>query len=514
MTVSADFSIILVDETILFTGSNGESMSDSAQEPLRRVLIASANPLFARGLQKMVAQRWEGRGVEFRIAESMEEAAAVLEDWQPNFVIVDYDDHTIHRAAFLSHFISGDRPMQVMLVSLRASGEVVVYDRRTLTPAQAEDWLDLSWAASPDFTLAAEQTSAVPNAVTTISDTKLNQRSGGMKHYVYAGVLVAIVTVLTYLALQAVGLLPVAASVQAGPIDRMVYMQLWLISFLFSLIVVFIGYSVVVFRQRKGENKDGVYFKGSTRLEVLWTLFPLIAVIYLSFLGAQSLGEVRRVDTNAMDINVIAFQWGWIYEYPDYDIQSNVLYMPVDRQARLLLTSRDVIHSFWVPEFRVKQDALPGRNLVKELRVTPNLIGEYTNRCAELCGGAHAYMNSPVRVVSQADFDAWVDEQTGAADLSPAERGERLSRGTGCLACHSLDGTPLAGPTWLNLYGSEIQLADGNAVIATDQYLYDAIVDPNAQIHAGYPPIMPTNYEDTLTEQQIWDIVEFIKTIQ
>jgi cytochrome c oxidase subunit II len=507
------FPIILVDDTCLFAGWFGMSMSDSTQEPLRRVLIASANPLFARGLQKMVTQRWEGRGVEIRIADSMEQAAAALEDWQPNLVIVDYDDRTIHREAFLSHFIAGERPMQVMLVSLRASGEVVVYDRRTLTSAQAEDWLDLSWTDSPDFARVGEQPIA-QEAVLAASHSMLNQRSGGMKHYVYAGILVVILTVLTYLALQAVGLLPVAASVQADPIDRMVYMQLWLISFLFSLIVVFIAYSAVVFRQRKGEKEEGTYFKGSTGLEVVWTLFPLIAVIYLSFLGAQSLGEVRRIDPNAMDINVIAFQWGWIYEYPDYDIQSNVLYMPVDRQARLLLTSRDVIHSFWVPEFRVKQDALPGANLVKELRVTPNLIGEYTNRCAELCGGAHAYMNSPVRVVTQADFDAWVEEQTGAADLSPAERGERVSRGTGCLACHSLDGTQLAGPTWLNLYGAEIQLADGNAVIATDQYLYDAIVDPNAQIHAGYPPIMPTNYEDTLTEQQIWDIVEFIKTLQ
>jgi cytochrome c oxidase subunit II len=489
-------------------------MTDSAQDSLRRVLIASANPLFARGLEKTVTQRWENRGVEIRLASSMEEAVAVLDEWQPNLVIVDYDDRTIHRAAFLSHFISGDRPMQVMLVSLRASGEVVVYDRRTLTPAQAEDWLDLPWSPSPEPARAVDTAPAAAAAAQSFSDLQSSSRSGGMKHYIYAGIMVVILTVLTFLALQAIGLLPVAASVQAGPIDRMVNMQLWLISFLFSLIVVFIMYSVVVFRQRKGENKDGAYFKGSTRLEVLWTLFPLIAVIYLSFLGAQSLGEVRRADTNAMDINVIAFQWGWIYEYPDYDIQSNILYMPVDRQARLLLTSRDVIHSFWVPEFRVKQDALPGANLVKELRVTPNLIGEYTNRCAELCGGAHAYMNSPVRVVSQADFDAWVEEQTGAADLSPAERGERVSKGNGCLACHSTDGTRLAGPTWLNLYGAEIELQDGTRVIATDEYLYESVVDPNKQIHAGFAPVMPANYDETLTEQQVWDIVEFIKTLQ
>lgn len=125
-------------------------MSESTHEPLRRVLIASANPLFARGLHKMVSQRWEGRSVEIRLAGSMEEALAALETWLPDLVIVDYDEVSrpgaIQREAFLSRFIAGDRSMQVMLVSLNASGEVVVYDRRALTPAQAEDWLDLPWS--------------------------------------------------------------------------------------------------------------------------------------------------------------------------------------------------------------------------------------------------------------------------------------------------------------------------------------------------------------------------------
>ncbi len=122
-------------------------MRDVNQKPGRRVLIASANPLFARGLQKLVAHRWESRDVEIRLASTMDEVTTALETWQPGLVILDYDDPgkpgKIQREAFLSQFIAGDQPMQVMLVSLRASGEVVVYDRRTLTPAQAEDWLDV-----------------------------------------------------------------------------------------------------------------------------------------------------------------------------------------------------------------------------------------------------------------------------------------------------------------------------------------------------------------------------------
>jgi len=335
-----------------------------------------------------------------------------------------------------------------------------------------------------------------------------------MKHFGIVAVMTLVIAVLTYL-LLASGLMPQAASVQAGPADRIIDVQLVLIAFLFGLITSAMLYSVIVFRAKPGDNSEGPYIKGSTRLEVLWTLFPLAIVIYLSFLGAQALGEMRRVDPDAMPIKVTGFQWGWSFEYPDYGITSTELYMPMDRQAQLLLTSRDVIHSFWVPEFRVKQDALPGENLIKELRITPNREGEYTMMCAELCGGAHAYMNSKVVVVSQAAFDDWVAEQTGAANADPAARGERLSRTNGCIGCHSLDGAKLPGPTWQGLAGAQVELQDGTTVTADDDYLYAAIVDPNAQIHKGFPPgLMPATYKDSLTEEQIRDIIEFIKTIQ
>ena len=119
-----------------------------------------------------------------------------------------------------------------------------------------------------------------------------------------------------------------------------------------------------------------------------------------------------------MVVNVTAFQWNWEFEYPDYGITTNTLYLPVNQQVLLKMTSRDVIHSFWVPEFRVKQDVLPGANLVKELRITPNLPGDYKVRCAELCGGAHAAMEGPVKVVTKTDFDAWVAKKSASAARS------------------------------------------------------------------------------------------------
>jgi cytochrome c oxidase subunit 2 len=159
---------------------------------------------------------------------------------------------------------------------------------------------------------------------------------------------------------------------------------------------------------------------------------------------------------------------------------------------------------------------------VQDYRITPNRIGEYKVRCAELCGVSHSYMESAVIVVSQADYDKWVADQTAAAQAAAlasagkpdAARGEKLYLESGCKACHSVDGVKGVGPTWKGLAGSQITLQDGSTVTADDTYLVEAIVDPAARIHQGFPPIMPAAYKDTLSEQQIQDIVAFIKTLK
>jgi cytochrome c oxidase subunit II len=480
-------------------------MTNIQEELPQRVVIASANPLFGKGLEKLIQQRSTDNPAEIRIISSMSDTLQVVENWQPNLVIVDYDDRTIDRYEFLNYFVSGDQPMQVMLVSLQASGAVVVYDRKTLTPEEMEDWLNPLWQAEPKPVMVTE----------TVFDKTVNRKRGNMKHFVIVGVLVIISTVLVNLLLNNIGLLPVAASLQAGPIDRLFSTHFFFISFLFSLITVFLVYSIVVFRKRAGEPDDGVHFSGSHRLEIAWTIVPLATVLYIAFIGSQSLSETRRVDPQAMVVNVTAGQWFWSYEYPEHGITSPSLYLPVDRQVLLRLSSRDVIHSFWVPEFRVKQDVLPGENLVKELRFTPTIVGEYVNRCAEMCGGAHAYMNSPVIVLDQADFDAWLDEESGQVTQDPAVLGLRVSEQNGCIACHSVDGSASVGPTWLGLYGSERQLVDGRTMIADEDYLHIGIVDPNEHIVTGYPPnVMPRNYDELLTDQQIANIIAYIRSLE
>jgi len=335
-----------------------------------------------------------------------------------------------------------------------------------------------------------------------------------MKHFVTVGILVVLVAVLTYVGLDSAGLLPVAASAQAGPIDWLWDLQVKAMSFLFALIVVPMVYSLIVFRRRKGDTSDGQHIEGNTRLEIAWTIIPLFVVVGMAYIGAQNLAETRRSDPDAMVVQVTAFQWGWKFDYPDYGISSNELHLPVNKQVLLKMSSRDVIHSFWVPEFRVKQDVVPGRTT--ELRITPTLIGDtYKVRCAEICGTSHAFMRSPVIVVEEAGFASWVsDQQALAAEAAqtPEGRGQALVQANNCAACHSIDGAKGIGPTWRGLAGSEVELSGGSTVPADDAYLMESIRQPQAKIVAGFEGQQMPTYG--FTEEQISDIVAYIKTLK
>lgn len=340
-----------------------------------------------------------------------------------------------------------------------------------------------------------------------------------MVHFVIVGILVIVMSVLTYMGIDAVGLAkhmnPVSASAQAASIDQLWNWEMMVISFLFSLIVVPLVYSLIVFRRRKGETGDGEHMEGNTTLEIAWTVVPLILVVIFAYLGAYSLGEVRRIDPNALVINVTAQQFTWTFEYPDTGIVSSELHLPVNKQVVLKMDSRDVIHSFWVPEFRLKQDVVPGRT--NEYRITPILIGSYKVRCAELCGTSHSYMENPLIVSSQADYDAWIAQQTEiakAAAQTPEGQGKLLATANGCSGCHSVDGSPKTGPTWFNLFGSTVELDNGQTVIADEAYITESIRNPSAKIVKDYPSpsIMPPF--TGLTDEEVANLVAYIKTLK
>ncbi len=339
-----------------------------------------------------------------------------------------------------------------------------------------------------------------------------------LRHYVVMAILVAVVAVLTYLGLDALELMPVAAAAQAGPIDWLFDLQVKLIAFFFALIIVPMVYSLVVFRRRKGETGDGEHIEGNTSLEVTWTFIPLVIVVILGYIGADNLAQIRRVDPQALEIKVVGFQWGWRFEYPQGFV-SNTLYLPVDKQVVLKMESSDVLHSFWVPEFRVKHDLVPGR--VEDYRITPTLVGDYKVRCAEICGTSHAYMLADIKVVPQAEYEAWVNEQAAiaaaeaqAALANPdAGRGEKLYNEAGCKACHSLDGSKGVGPSWKGLWGSQVPLADGSSVLADEAYIIESIRNPSAKAHQGFSPNAMPSFA-YLKDGQVADLIEFIKTVK
>ena len=352
-----------------------------------------------------------------------------------------------------------------------------------------------------------------------------------MKHLIIVAVLVVVATVLVSIGLEFLPILPQGAGQEAVTVDWLFKLELRVIAFLFSLIVVFTLYSVVVFRRKTGETDDGPHIHGNTKLEIIWTVIPLITVLFFGVLGARGLSDITSPAPDELIVEVTARQFAWLFDYPEYGItSSSELHLPRGRQVLLKLNSVDVIHDFWVPELRVKQDAVPG--MTTELRITPTELGEFKVRCAELCGTAHYSMLAPVKVEEPADFEAWITANTtpptdttgtvpseGPAEPAPSEAagvalGATLAQAQGCLGCHSIDGSQLVGPTWLGLYGSQVTLENDTSAVADEEYLRRAILETNAEIVKGYPAnIMPSIYLDTLTEEQIDTLIEYIKSL-
>ena len=338
-----------------------------------------------------------------------------------------------------------------------------------------------------------------------------------MRHFVIVGILVLVMAVLTYIGLDVAGVAaqmhPIEASAQSISIDWLWHWEVIAISFLFALIVVPMGYSMLVFRRLKGDTTDAEHIEGNTTLEITWTVIPLIAVLTLAYMGAYSLGETQRIDPDALIIKVKGQQFAWTFEYPDAGgIVTTELHLPLNQQVVLKMESTDVIHSFWVPEFRVKQDVVPGR--VTEYRITPILVGSYKVRCAELCGASHYDMQNPVIVDTQADYDAWITQQQAnfAASQTPEGMGQILSVKNGCIGCHSIDGTKMPGPTWFGLFDSTVTLADGTTVTADDAFLRESILEPQAKTVEGFAPnLMPVI---KLTDEDVANIIAYIKTLK
>lgn len=472
----------------------------------KRIIIVSQYSLFDQGLRSALSQQPDVEVVG--VYRDPEAAYAQAQALRPDVLLLIAGPEIVRDSAFrLLEEVSSS----IIRIS-PTDGTMQAYRRENVGQATLDNLMEAIQTTASQLQAERGQVREPQPVVSKEGAFPIQPRRTNMKHFIVVAVLVAIITVLVFIGLQNASLFPQVASEEGAQIDGLFGLHLRVIAFLFSLIVVFTLYSVVVFRRKKGETGDGPHTQGNTTLEIMWTVIPLITVLYLGILGARQLRDITTPDAEEMVVEVTAQQFAWSFDYPDYGISSPELNLPRGRQVLLKLNSLDVIHSFWVAEFRVKQDAVPG--MTTELRITPTEVGQYKVRCAELCGTAHYSMLAPVNVMEPADFEAWVAEKTAPSGLAGAELGAELAQTQGCLGCHSVDGGQSVGPTWLGVYGTEEALEDGTTVIVDEDYIRRSILEPNAQITKGFPAnVMPNIYKDTLSEEQIDALIAYIQSL-
>src|ERR687897_2191087 len=208
------------------------------------------------------------------------------------------------------------------------------------------------------------------------------------------------------------------ASTAAPKIDQLLDVAIILSSFVFSVVMVMMGYSIHRWRAKPGDESDGAPIHGNTKLEIAWTVIPTVIVTFLAIYSWIVLADIEARESDRMTVDVYAQQFEWRFEYPEEGVTSRELHVPVDRQVEFRLHALDVIHSFWVPEWRIKKDAVPG--ITTTAFVTPDETGNFTLICTELCGVGHATMRAPVVVEeSQAKFDTWAANQDPIPENSP-----------------------------------------------------------------------------------------------
>lgn len=303
--------------------------------------------------------------------------------------------------------------------------------------------------------------------------------------------------------------LPPQASTAAGPVDHLHYFVVG-VTMLGAFGVFGVAFLFMIRFRRRGDTLTPRII-GSTRVEAFVIASLLSLFIGIWVVGFHQFVESRRPPPGALEIYVTGKQWMWAFAYPQGPSSKGVLYVPVKTPVKLLITSRDVIHSFFVPAFRLKQDAVPGRYTHTWFSATQT--GRFPIFCAEYCGAAHSQMLAEVVVLSQSDFERWLAQPDGLIpEASLAAQGELAAARAGCLSCHTLDATPHLGPTFSGLYGRTVQLQDGTTLVADEAYLTESMMDPLARLVVGFAPIMPS-YRGRLTPFEAASIVEFIKTL-
>ncbi|HXV32388.1 MAG TPA: cytochrome c oxidase subunit II [Gaiellaceae bacterium] len=300
--------------------------------------------------------------------------------------------------------------------------------------------------------------------------------------------------------------LPDAASEQADLIDSVYWVVTIICVAVFAVVAGVSAYAVYKFRAPPGDSDDGSPIHGHTGLEIVWTLIPTVLVTGIAIYSGVALAQAEDLPADHRTVEVTSEQFAWTFTYPDIEVEggkpltTGELVLPVDQAVRFEITSKDVIHSFWVPEWRMKQDAVKG--ITTRTTVTPTQLGTFPVICTELCGLGHAIMRSQARVLAPADFEAWVEEQRRLAREGGAVQGADLFAAQ-CGSCHVLADAGTLGQVGPNL-DEVLQGADA-------EFIMESIVDPSAQIAEGYQDgVMPSNYGEIFTEPQLEGLVEYL----
>ncbi|MGE5235258.1 MAG: cytochrome c oxidase subunit II [Acidobacteriota bacterium] len=305
--------------------------------------------------------------------------------------------------------------------------------------------------------------------------------------------------------------MPVQGSSTAPMVDQLFQFILWLSVFFFVLIVGLMVLFVVRYRRRVGREEPEPSPDHNMPLEVTWTVIPIALVIVLFAWGFKVFMDINTPPANAYEIQVTGQKWKWLFTYPDGHVDED-LHVPVDTPVRLVMTSEDVIHGFYIPAFRLKHDVVPGRYAKLWFRATTP--GEYQLFCTQYCGTGHSNMLAKVVVHEPGGFEKWLQNASNfLKTMSPAQAGERLYRTRGCAQCHSVTGTAGIGPSFKGVFGHEVALSTGTSVLADENYVRESILDPQAKVVAGFQPVMPT-FKGRLKDDEITAIIAYLKTLQ
>lgn len=294
----------------------------------------------------------------------------------------------------------------------------------------------------------------------------------------------------------------------AGQVDLLFYGLVALTAFVVAVVFLPMFYCLYVYRAGSSADRTPGNFK-TWKIEAVWSAIPLMIAVGVSVWGAILFLRLKTAptDPDAIQLNVIGKQWMWNVQHPEGRRELNELHVPLGRTVRLQMTSQDVIHDFFIPAFRTKQDVLPGRYTSQWFQ--PTRTGTYHLFCSQLCGMGHAQMVGQVTVMTPEDYARWLNE--GGSQITLAAHGERLYRSLGCSGCHE-PGSAIRAPLLAGLYGRPVPLDTGETVTADDRYLHDSILLPQRQIVAGYANVMPS-YEGQLGEEEIFQLLQYIKSL-